>query len=142
MAVYPFDEITPSGPRGIKGSSALSAVNYARLKMDVDKAIHAAAQHLLYEPNDAVSRGTIQSMINNYLNDMRQKRAIAQYQTAWDSTNLTFTVKYTPPGSNVDLESSITLNVGGERGPAPVVLEEEDAPDFMDLFEEVMNVLE
>lgn len=65
----------------------LDEVNQRRLLVEIKKAMEESLEHHLYEPNDQITRSSIQSMMSARLEYMRQHRAIVDYVAVCNDAN-------------------------------------------------------
>jgi hypothetical protein len=72
-------------------SSALDRVNVMRLLMMMKRDIRKASMAYVFEPNDQITRESIKSMIDGYLNDIMIRRGLYDYVTLCDNSNNTDT---------------------------------------------------
>lgn len=68
-------------------NSAFNRVNVRRLFLTIEKAIATASKYYLFDPNDALTRSLLISMINPYLRGVQAGRGIYEYQIICDLTN-------------------------------------------------------
>jgi phage tail sheath protein FI len=72
-------------------SSALDRVSVMRLLMMMKRDIRKASMAYVFEPNDQITRDSIKSMIDGYLNDIMIRRGLYDYVTLCDTSNNTDT---------------------------------------------------
>ena len=70
-------------------ASALDRVNVVRMLCKIKREIRKAAFAYLFELNDRITRESIKQMIDDYLNDIMQRRGIYDYVVLCDESNNT-----------------------------------------------------
>lgn len=70
-------------------ASALDRVNVVRMLCKIKREIRKGAFSYLFELNDRITRESIKQMIDDYLNDIMQRRGIYDYVVICDETNNT-----------------------------------------------------
>lgn len=70
-------------------TSALDRVNVVRMLCKIKREIRKAAFAYLFELNDRITRESIKQMIDDYLNDIMQRRGIYDYVVICDDSNNT-----------------------------------------------------
>jgi hypothetical protein len=73
-------------------SSALSSINVVRMLNKIKRDIRKAAAAYLFELNDRITRDSIKSMIDGYLNDVMTRRGVYDFIVICDESNNTPTV--------------------------------------------------
>ncbi len=69
--------------------SSFNRVNVRRLFIVLEKAIATASKYFLFEPNDAITRRQLVTMIEPFLRDVQARRGIYDFQVICDETNNT-----------------------------------------------------
>ena len=70
-------------------ASALDRVNVMRLMMMMKRDIRKASMAFVFEPNDQITRDSLKSMIEGYLNDILIRRGLYDYVVLCDESNNT-----------------------------------------------------
>lgn len=70
-------------------ASALDRVNVMRMMMLIKRDIRKSSMSYLFELNDRITRDSIKQMIDNYLNDILQRRGLYDFVTICDESNNT-----------------------------------------------------
>lgn len=70
-------------------ASALDRVNVMLLLQKIKRDVRKAAVAYLFELNDKITRDSIKSMIDNYLNDIMMRRGLYDYAVICDTSNNT-----------------------------------------------------
>jgi len=70
-------------------ASALDRVNVMRMMMKLKRDIRKSSFSFLFELNDRITRDSIKQMIDNYLNDIMQRRGLYDFVTICDDSNNT-----------------------------------------------------
>lgn len=88
---FPGQGIVVFGQKTSTGAlaSGLDRVNVMRLMIMIKRDIRKASMSYLFELNDRITRDSIKSMIDNYLNDILQRRGLYDYVVVCDSSNNT-----------------------------------------------------
>jgi len=74
---------------GIAAASAFDRINVRRLFIFMEEAISAAAQDILFEFNDEVTRTNFVNIVEPFLRDVEAKRGITDFVVICDETNNT-----------------------------------------------------
>ena len=69
--------------------SAFDRINVRRLFLNIEKRVEALAKGVLFEINDATTRGGFLSAINSYLNEIQSQQGITDFLVICDGTNNT-----------------------------------------------------
>jgi phage tail sheath protein FI len=72
-------------------ASALDRVNVMRMMMMIKRDIRKASMAYVFEPNDQITRDSIKSMIDGYLNDIMIRRGLYDFVVLCDNSNNTAT---------------------------------------------------
>jgi phage tail sheath protein FI len=72
-------------------ASALDRINVMRMMMMIKRDIRKASMAYVFEPNDQITRDSIKSMIDGYLNDIMIRRGLYDYVVLCDTSNNTAT---------------------------------------------------
>jgi hypothetical protein len=75
----------------VPAASALDRVNVVLMLQKIKRDIRKAAVAYLFELNDKITRDSIKSMIDNYLNDIMLRRGLYDYAVVCDASNNTAT---------------------------------------------------
>lgn len=69
--------------------SALDRINVRRMMIYIKKQILASTQRLVFEPNDPITWGRVQDLLNPMFDDIANRRGITQFKVICDSTTNT-----------------------------------------------------
>jgi hypothetical protein len=69
--------------------SAFDRINVRRLFLNIESRVQAAARGVLFELNDATTRGSFFSTVNSYMGEVQAKRGVTDFLVICDETNNT-----------------------------------------------------
>jgi len=69
--------------------SAFDRINVRRLFLALEKRVGNLAKNVLFELNDATTRGTFYSTVNSYMTEVQAKRGVTDFLVVCDETNNT-----------------------------------------------------
>ena len=69
--------------------SAFDRINVRRLFLNIERRVQAAARGVLFELNDATTRGSFFSTVNSYMGEVQAKRGVTDFLVVCDETNNT-----------------------------------------------------
>ena len=70
-------------------NTALDRINVSRLVCYIRRQLAQVANNYLFEPNDAITRNSIKSLVETLLNDLIAKRGVTDYLVVCDDSNNT-----------------------------------------------------
>ena len=70
-------------------ASALDRINVRLLMIKIEKALSSSLRPFVFEINDSFLRDNITSIVDNYLEDIKVKRGVYEYQVVCDESNNT-----------------------------------------------------
>jgi len=93
--INPIVSLPGSGPvlfgdkTGLASPSAFDRINVRRLFLNVEKRARALAEGVLFEQNDAVTRGSFAASIGSYLAEIQAGRGLTDFLVVCDESNNT-----------------------------------------------------
>jgi phage tail sheath protein FI len=87
IVAFPQQGITIFGQRTTQRSpSALDRINVRRLMIYVRKLILASTRRFVFEPNDEFTWAEVETSINSFLSNIKQRRGITEFRVVCDET--------------------------------------------------------
>ena len=94
-SVNPIVSMPGSGPvlfgdkTGLASPSAFDRINVRRLFLNIERRVKTLAEGVLFEQNDATTRGGFNAAISSYLDEVQARRGLTDYLVVCDESNNT-----------------------------------------------------
>ena len=94
-AVNPIVSLPGSGPvlfgdkTALASPSAFDRINVRRLFLNIEKRARGLAESVLFEQNDAITRGAFNAALSGYLAEVQARRGVTDFLVVCDDTNNT-----------------------------------------------------